>query len=166
MFSSILFFVFNSCKKEEQSCQDGVFTPGSEIQTDCGGVCPPCETGGVSTPQEFLFAVVEGEGISFTNRDLTKAGDWVLNFQNDTISVTMNFGDGDSLGARPMEITNSSALYNGVPHSLLANGTVLFTEVDNSENRLSGFFQCKFVSDQNSLDTLTVLNGDFENISW
>lgn len=166
LFVGVVFTLLSSCNKEEQSCQDGVYSPEHETQTDCGGVCPPCDTGEDPLPQEFLFANVQGEGISFSNRDLTKAGDWVLNFQNDTISVTMNFGDGDSLGARPMEITNSGAVYNGVVHSTLAEGNVLFTEIDHTENRLSGFFECKFVSDQNALDTLTVKNGDFQNIPW
>ena len=32
-----------SCKKDEQSCSDGIFTPEKEEKTDCGGVCPPCD---------------------------------------------------------------------------------------------------------------------------
>lgn len=159
-------FMLLSCNKEEQSCQDGVYSPEHETQTDCGGVCPPCDTGEDPVPQEFLYAKIEGVGNSFSNRNLTRSGDWVLNFQNDTISVTMNFGDGDSLGARSMKINNSGAIYNGEVHSTLAEGTVLFTEIDHTEDRLSGFFECKFVSDQNALDTLTVKNGDFQNIPW
>lgn len=155
-----------ACKKEEQSCQDGIFTEGSEEQTDCGGVCPPCDDGEDPAPQEFLFANVQGADLSFSNRDLTRATDWVLNFQNDTISVTMNFGDGDSLGTRSMKAVNSGAVYNGVTHSALAEGNVLFTDIDHSENRLSGFFECKFVSNQNSLDTLYIKNGDFQKIPW
>lgn len=162
----ILILLTMSCKKDEQSCQDGVFTPGSEIQTDCGGVCPPCDDEEEPPIQEFLFANIQGTGISFSNRDLSKISDWIMNFQNDSVSVTMNFGDGDSLGARPMELVNSGASFKGVPHSTLAEGMVLFTDIDNANNRLSGFFECKFVSDQNVLDTLFVTNGDFQNISW
>lgn len=160
------FLFLVACEKEEQSCQDGVFTEGSEEQTDCGGVCPPCDNGEDPAPQEFLFANVQGSGLSFSNRDLTKVSDWVLNFQNDTISVTMNFGAGDSVGTRSMKTLNSEAVYNGVSHSALAEGNVLFTDIDHIENRLSGFFECKFVSNQNSQDTLVIKNGDFQNIPW
>lgn len=162
----ILTLMITSCNKNEQSCQDGEFTPSSEEQTDCGGVCPPCDTGEDPLVQEFLFAKIGGSGVSFSNRDLIKNPDWIMNFQNDSVNVTMNFGDGDSLGARPMEILNSGATYQGVPHSTFVEGTVLFTEIDHNENRLSGFFECKFVSDQNALDTLKVINGDFQNIPW
>ncbi len=155
-----------SCKKDEQSCQDGEFSPGSEEQTDCGGVCPPCQDENDDQPIEVMLANVQGEALSFSNRELVKLPDWVLNFQNDSINVSVNFGDGDSLGARPIEVTNSSATFRGVPHSVLVEGTVLFSEINNTEQRLSGFFECKFLSDQNSLDTLIIKNGGFENIPW
>jgi hypothetical protein len=143
-----------------------VFTPGSEVQTDCGGLCPPCDDGGEPVVIESFFAKVQGTGVSFSNRDLIKNPDWIMNFQNDSVLVTINFGSGDSLGARPIEVQNSAANFQGVSHSTLAEGNVLFTEIDNTENRLSGFFECKFVSDQNVLDTLYITNGDFQNIPW
>lgn len=162
----IITLLFISCKKEEQSCQDGIYTPGSEEQTDCGGVCPPCEDGSSTTIQEFLSANVEGEDIIFSDRSLTRSTDWLLNFQNDSLSVSLNFGSGDSLGARPIEPVNSGAIYNGVTHSTLAAGTVLFSAIDHTEDRLSGYFECKFVSNENSMDTLIIKSGDFENIPW
>ncbi len=166
IFVLMLTLLFLSCNKEEQSCHDGVFTPGSEEQTDCGGLCPPCDDGEEPVIEESVFAKVQGAGISFSNRDLIKNPDWIMSFQNDSVSVIINFGAGDSLGARPLKVQNSSANFQGVSHSTLAEGNVLFTEINNVDNRLSGFFECKFVSDQNVLDTLFVTNGDFQNISW
>jgi hypothetical protein len=162
----VIMLLLVSCKKEEQSCQDGIYTAGSEEETDCGGVCPPCEDGNSPAIQEFLSANVEGEDIIFSDRSLTHSTDWVLNFQNDSLSVSLNFGSGDSLGARPIDPVNSGSVYQSTVHSNLTEGTVLFSAIDQTENRLSGYFECKFVSNENSMDTLIIKGGDFENIPW
>src|SRR5690554_6631568 len=93
VFSILLF----SCDKEEQSCSDGVFTPDKEEETDCGGVCPPCNFQ-PTIVDTYLSATVNGQLMSFSNYSLTKTPEWILTFQNDSLYFNVNFGDGDSLG--------------------------------------------------------------------
>jgi hypothetical protein len=159
--------LFVSCGKEEQSCQDGVFTPGDEIQTDCGGVCPPCnDSNNANDALEVVVATIDGVPMSFSNYTLTKNPDWILNMRNDSIDVYLNFGDGDSLGVRNLKDTLSSATMNSIGHNSIVDATVLFSQIDNAENRLSGFVECKFVSNASVNDTLRLINGTFENIPW
>src|SRR5690554_4765093 len=94
-------FLF-SCKKDEQSCSDGIFDPDKEEKTDCGGVCPPCDFE-PTVIDSFLRADINGRAISFSNYNLTKNPDWILHFQNDSLDIKVNFGSDDSLGGRPIE---------------------------------------------------------------
>mgnify|MGYP001024872570 CR=1 FL=1 len=162
-----LILILVSCGKEEQSCQDGVFAPGDEEQTDCGGVCPPCDVADNSNDElEVVVATINGIPMSFSNYALTKNPDWILNMRNDSIDVYLNFGDGDSLGVRDLKDTLSSATLNSVGHNSITDATVLLSEIDYTENRLSGFVECKFVSNVSTNDTLRLINGTFENIPW
>lgn len=159
--------VLLSCKKEEQSCSDGVFNSAKEEQTDCGGVCPPCNSSSSSHESDpYLFAEINSESVSFADFSLTKTSDWILKFQNDSITVFLNLGDGDSLGNRSIKIPNSKATYKNVDYSSLTGGKVLFSEIDHSENLLSGYFEAEFVSDIMSTDTLKITGGQFGNIGW
>lgn len=154
-----------SCKKEEQSCSDGIFTPEKETKVDCGGVCPPCDF--VPTIIDtYLTTQVNGKPVSFSNYSLSKTPDWILSFYNDSLSVKINFGSGDSLGGRPMLSTYSLGELSNVNYSTLSSGFVVFAEIDHTENLLSGFFTAKFISDVNVFDTLAITSGEFAKINW
>ncbi|MEX2483055.1 MAG: hypothetical protein WED10_00750 [Brumimicrobium sp.] len=153
-----------SCK-EEQSCSDGVFTPDKEEKLDCGGVCPPCESSEPSYTS-LVLADVNASFINFSNYELVKNPDWVLTFSNDTTNISLNFGDGDTLGGRDIFANGSGAVLNGAAYSNLADGYVLFTEINEEESRLTGYFQAKFVSNTDNNDTLRIINGDFEDVKW
>ena len=154
-----------SCKKEEQSCHDGIFTPDKEEQTDCGGVCPPC--GPVSVPDDpYLDADINSKSVSFSDFTLSKSPYWKLNFKNDSIDIQLNLGNVDTLGNRPIKAPYSKAIYKGVNYSSLAKGNVLFSEVNQTKNFLSGYFEAQFVSDILSSDTLKITGGQFERVGW
>ncbi|RYM32996.1 hypothetical protein ERX46_13170 [Brumimicrobium glaciale] len=164
MFLVFTLLIF-SCKKEEQSCSDGIFTPEKEVKTDCGGVCPPCDF--VPTVVDtYLSAKINGELISFSDYSLSKAPEWILTFQNDSLYFNVNFGDGDSLGGRPIISNYSFGTINGVNYPDLQNGTVVLAEIDNTENYLSGFFTLNFNKNGSVIDTLAVTDAQFSKINW
>lgn len=169
----LIYLVFSiaalsSCEKEEvDQCSNGVWDPG-EIGVDCGGVCPPCFP--ESSPS-LAFAEIRGEIIQFSNYELEKFDDWVLRLYNDTIDITVNIGDGDSIGVRPLKSEFSQAYVEPTHYGVLAEGLCLFKEIDVENQRLSFFFEASFGMNPNGqnynvLDSLHVLNGDFENIKW
>lgn len=166
IFGLLLMSLFFSCKDEEQSCSDGVFSPEEESELDCGGVCPPCSSTNPSPYSPILLCKVNDSSAIFSDYSLNKNPDWILSFSNDTLSVSVNFGDGDTLGARPIDPVSSGAFVNSVGYSTLINGTVLFSEINNTDTRLSGFFEAKFLSNIDPNDTLIITNGDFEDILW
>lgn len=159
---SLLLF---SCKKEKQSCSDGIFDPEKEEKTDCGGVCPPCDFQ-PTIIDTYLSTKINNVPTTFSDFSLAKTPDWILSFENDTINVKVNFGQGDSLGGRPMEVINSTAIFNSNNYSTLGKGISVFAEVNHTENYLSGFFEAKFVLDNDVNDTLKITNGEFEKIYW
>ncbi|HLV42149.1 MAG TPA: hypothetical protein VKY37_07715 [Brumimicrobium sp.] len=154
-----------SCKKEEQSCSDGIFTPGKEEKLDCGGVCPPCDF--VPTPVDtYLSTKINDVPTSFSTFSLEKSPDWILSFENDTLNIKLNFGQGDSLDGRPIQSIGSNAIFNTVNYSYINEGFTVFSEVNHTENYLSGYFNAKFVSDNDIYDTLKITNGEFQKINW
>lgn len=153
-----------SCKKEEQSCSDGIFSPEHEVGTDCGGVCPPCYSND-PVVQSYLAARIDSVDMSFSNYNLERNPDWVLTFINDSLTVSLNFGDGDSLGARGIKPVGSGAYKNGVSYNFI-DGIVLFSEIDHAEDRLSGFFEAQLLSSVDVYDTMKITQGDFEKIKW
>jgi hypothetical protein len=155
-----------SCKEEEQSCSDGVFTPDKEHELDCGGVCPPCPSTNPNPYSPILLCKINDSATIFQDYSLNKTPEWILNFSNDSIVASLNFGAGDSLGARSITVTNSGATLNFDAYSTLVSGTVLFSEINHTDNRLSGFFEAKFLSNTDPNDTLILTNGDFEDIAW
>ncbi|HZH86918.1 MAG TPA: hypothetical protein VFD77_06350 [Brumimicrobium sp.] len=158
-------FLFFSCKKDEQSCTDGIFTPEKETKMDCGGVCPPCDFQ-PTVIASYLSTVINGESVSFSNYSLVKSPDWILTFENDSLFFNVNFGSGDSLGGRPITPTYSIAKFNMIDYSTFASGTVVFADVNHTKNELSGYFNAKFISDNDVYDTLVVKSGEFSNIKW
>ena len=161
----VVSFLILSCKKNEQSCDDGVFTPEKEEKVDCGGVCPPCNVPSNIDPS-YVSVDVNSISTSFGDYGINKTTDWILQFQNDSIFVFLNFGDGDSLGNRSIKVPNSKAVFNNVNYSTLTVGNVLFSEINHADNQLSGYFEAQFVSDIVSTDTLKLTGGQFEKVGW
>src|SRR5690554_5784154 len=127
----LLICLFFSCKKEEQSCTDGIFTPEKEIKTDCGGVCPPCDFR-PTVIESSLSTKINGESVAFGKFALKKTPNWILSFSNDSIAVQVNLGDGDSLGGRAIKETNSTASYLSKNYTDLDTGIVVFSEINHS----------------------------------
>jgi len=162
----MLFILFLlSCKKDEQSCSDGVFTPEKEDKVDCGGVCPPCD----QTPPQvspFLNGDVNGENMSFAIYSLSKSPEFIFQFENDSIHVQLNFGADESLGSHLILATNTTAIYNGTTYSTFDSGNVVFSEVNQTAQHLSGYFQVKLVSNVIVTDTLIITSAEFQQINW
>ncbi len=163
----LLVFLY-ACDKEEviDTCQDGIFTPGEE-GVDCGGPCPPCE----EEISSLAFATINGFETRFDDYSIEKFDDWVIRIFNDTIDITLNLGNGDSLGLRPMKPLFSKAQLFNKNFSQLAQGRTVFMEIDHDEQRLSFYCDAKFTLDPsgpnfNPLDTLFITQGDFANIPW
>jgi hypothetical protein len=164
-----LLFALSACNKDEEvnTCEDGLLSPGEE-GVDCGGPCPPCPE---PTPTPFAYAKINDAETQFSNYTLEKYDDWVLNFKNDTIDITINLGDGDSLGARPLKTQFSQGKLYGLTYDVLSQGQSLITNIDHDKKTMSFFFQARFTIDPDSpnynvFDTLFVREGDFENIPW
>jgi hypothetical protein len=165
---TIVLFCF-ACNKEEEidTCKDGLLSPGEE-GVDCGGPCPPCPD---PLPTPFAFASINGTGIQFGNYTLEKMDDWVINFQNDTVNITLNLGNGDSLGLRPLKVQFSKGKFYSTSYDVLSDGKSLFTNINENEKTLSFFLEADLTIDPDSplfnpLDTLKIRSGDFENIPW
>ena len=169
LYILMFFLVFVSCNKEEDTntCEDGLLSPG-ELGVDCGGPCPPCPD---PLPTPFAYAKINGSETQFSNYTLEKYDDWVLNFKNDTIDITINLGDGDSLGVRPLKSQFSKGTFYSLTYDILSSGISLFTNINHQNNTLSLYFEAKFTLDPNSpnfnsMDSLFISEGDFENIPW
>ncbi|HTO38690.1 MAG TPA: hypothetical protein VL021_09725 [Brumimicrobium sp.] len=158
------FLFLTSCKKEEQSCHDGIFDPEKEEKTDCGGVCPPCDFVPTAV-DEFVQVKVNGKFVSFTDYTLTKNPNWNLRFKNDSLDIRLNLTEGDSLGGRPIEQAQSTSTYAFKDYPTLYSGMVVLSDINHVENELSGYFQAKFVAN-NGFDTLFLTNGEFAKIPW
>lgn len=157
-------FLF-ACKKNEQSCSDGIFDPEYEEETDCGGVCPPCNY--TPTPMDqLIIAKLNGKEFSFSEHNLVKNPNWILHFENDTIDIKLNFGDGDSLGVRPINQVNTSVSINSKNYTDLVDGKVLFADIDHQESKLSGYFDAILVNEYQMYDTLHITIGEFHNLKW
>jgi hypothetical protein len=165
-FVVILFFLV-ACKKEEEgTCFDGELSTG-EVSIDCGGVCPPCNND--NSPVEIFLVTINGSPMQFSQRNLIDSPNWIMNFSNDTLDVTLNFGNGTEPGAYQIEQLNSEATMNGKFYDFLHSGLVVLSNIDTVNNRLSGFFEAKLVgyfSDSLLVDTLKITNGDFESIPY
>lgn len=159
---SIISLVFTSCKKDEPEvdpCTDGFLSVGEE-GIDCGGACAPCAEEIVP----LATGSVNGADILFAFKNLSKPDNWYFNFGNDSLNVILNFGDGDSLGTRPIQTIGNSATFNSQSYSTFLGGTVVFAEIDHTNQRLSGFFEAEFM--ENVGDTLKIEDAEFSNINW
>lgn len=157
-----IFLLFLACKKEEEvdTCSDGFLTPG-ETQIDCGGSCKPCEPEIYSSSK----AVFDNTLVSFPNYSIDLAGDYIFTTSNDSLSVQLNFGDGDTLGGRAITPgIYSNARLNGVDYPTLTEGTVVITAINVQEGLMSGYYQAKLF--RAVFDTLIFTGGEFSNIPF
>lgn len=157
-----IFTFFIACKKEDEkdTCTDGFLTPG-ETQIDCGGPCKPCDEQIYSSSR----AVFKNTFITFPNYAIDNVGDFVFSTSNDSLSLQLNFGDGDTLGGRP--ITSgfySKASLNGVSYPTLTEGTVVITAINFQDSLMSGYYQAKLF--RAIFDTLIFTGGEFSNIPF
>ena len=163
----VMFTLLLACKKEKEgTCFDGELSTG-EHEVDCGGVCPPCNND--NSPVEIFLVTINGTPMQFSQRTLVSSPSWIMNFTNDTLNVTLNFGNGMEPGAYPIEQLYSEATMNGDVYDFLHDGLVVLSEIDTVNNRLSGFFEAKLVgyfADSLLVDTLKITNGDFEFIPY
>lgn len=165
------FLTFLACKEEEviDKCKDGYLSPGEE-QIDCGGDCDPC------LPEEeivYSFAKVDDVQWDFNNAYVVFNNDYyyIADYENDTLKIEMqfNFGNGDSLGARPMKPLNNFVKVTDKQAAtvddfdVLGNGSVIFSKLDFGNERISGFFQAKLAQGFN--DTIKITGGQFENLT-
>lgn len=163
----MIVIVLFSCKKEEEgSCFDGVISAG-ELTADCGGVCPPCAID--NSPTDFFIVAVNGVQMQFSERTLVSSPSWIMNFSNDTLDVTLNFGNGAEPGSYAIEQPFTQATMNEKDFNFLHEGLVVLAEIDSFNNRLTGFFEAKLVwysTDSLLVDTLRISNGNFESIPY
>lgn len=164
------FLLFTACSKDEEeidTCNDGFLSPGEE-GIDCGGPCPPCEE---SDPVPMAYAEVNGQEIYFSNYFLERLDNWMLTFQNDSLVFRLNLGDEDTLGLRPIKEEGSFGETELNKYEVLAEGDVLFANINHDTKTISLFFNAKFTIDEespnySSLDTLFVREANFKYIQW
>lgn len=151
------------CNKEEEPtinpCLNGQLDPG-ETAIDCGGTCGACpET-------EFPYAGFTADGATFTasTKQLTYNNGWILSVTADSISLQLDLGNNGSVGTYTMPAAGSTAQVDGVNYPTLASGTYSISAHNLSTEKLSGFFQGKFVRVPG--DTLYITNGFFEFLPY
>jgi len=152
-----------ACNKEEDPvinpCMNGQLDPG-ETAIDCGGTCGNCPD------PEFPYA-----GFSYNNvatiastKQLTYNNGWKLLVTNDSISVQVNLGNDGSIGTDTMSPSGCHASFNGLSYPTLAFGIYSISGHNTTTQKLSGFFQGKFV--RAAGDTLFITNGFFEYLPY
>jgi hypothetical protein len=152
-----------ACKKDEEPtinpCMNGQLDPG-ETAIDCGGTCGDCpET-------EFPYAAFDANGDALTAsiKQLTYNNGWRLNLTADSISLQLNLGNNGSVGTYTMPAAGSFAQVDGLNYPTLASGTYSISAHNLASEKLSGFFQAKFVRIPG--DTLYIANGVFEFLPY
>lgn len=153
-----------ACKKDEDPeinpCMNGQLDAG-ETAIDCGGTCGPCP----STEYPDAGYMANGDLVSPEDQILAyTSGNWNMLLQNDTAAVSVNLGNTGAVGTFPINPSGSYASLNGVNYPTLASGTYSISEHNTSTDKMSGFFQGKFVRVPG--DTLYITNGFFEYLPY
>jgi hypothetical protein len=153
-----------ACNKEEEPvinpCMNGQLDPG-ETSIDCGGTCGPCPD------PEYPSAGFSFNGISTSasTKQLTYTNDWKLYVANDSVSVQVNLGNEGVIGTdTTMSASGCYAYLNGVSYPTLVSGIYSITSHNVSTQKLSGFFQAKFVRVPG--DTLFITDGYFNYLPY
>lgn len=152
-----------ACNKEEDPvinpCMNGQLDPG-ETAMDCGGTCGDCPDA------EFPYAgfSYNGNATTASTKQLTYNNGWTLTVSDDTVSVQVNLGNDGSVGTYTMAAAGSFASYNGLNYPTLVDGIFSISGHNPATEKLSGFFQGKFV--RMAGDTLYITNGFFEYLPY
>ncbi|ASS49158.1 MAG: hypothetical protein A3D31_04480 [Candidatus Fluviicola riflensis] len=152
-----------ACNKEEDPvinpCMNGQLDPG-ETAIDCGGTCGDCPDA------EFPYAGFSYNGMATTasTKQLTYNNGWNLAISGDTVSMQLNLGNDGSVGTYTMSASGSFASYNGLNYPTLVDGVYSISGHNPATQKLSGFFQGKFV--RVAGDTLYITNGFFEYLPY
>lgn len=155
--------VVAACKKDEDPtinpCMNGQLDPG-ETAIDCGGNCGDCPD------TEFPYAgfSVNGHAVTASTRQLTYNNGWSLYLASDSVAVQLNLGNDGSVGTYTMNPTGCSASLDGIAYPTLHSGVYSISGHNLATQKLSGFFQGKFVRAAN--DTLYITNGFFEYLPY
>ena len=152
-----------ACNKEEDPeinpCMNGQLDPG-ETAIDCGGNCGDCPD------PEFPYAGFSFNGTATiaSDKDLIYNNCWKLAVSNDSVSVQVNLGNDGSVGTYTMSASGSFASYDGLNYPTLVDGVYSISGHNPATQKLSGFFQGKFVRIPG--DTLFITNGFFEYLPY
>lgn len=152
-----------SCKKDEEPsidpCLNGQLDAG-ETAIDCGGSCGPCP----STEYPYAGFTVNGTALIASSKQLTYNNGWTLNLTADSVTLQLNIGNDGSVGTYTMSPSGSMASLDGVNYNTLASGIYSISAHNPATEKLSGFFQGKFVRVPG--DTLYITNGFFEYLPY
>lgn len=151
-----------ACKKKDPEidpCLNGQLDAG-ETAVDCGGSCAPCP----QTDYPHAGFTANGTARSASIHDLTYNNGWQLHAGTDSISLILNLGNDGTVGTYQMSPSGSSAVYNGTAYPTLATGIYSISEHNQTDEKLSGYFQGKFVRVPG--DTLYITNGYFEYLPY
>jgi len=145
--------------KEINTCLNGQHDPG-ETAVDCGGTCGACPQTEVPT----AGFQINGDPVSAVTKTLTYTNGWSLYLATDTITLQLNLGNTAAVGTYPMPASGSFASMDGVNYPTLASGIYSISSLNTTDEKMSGFFQGKFVRVPG--DTLYITNGYFNHLAY
>jgi hypothetical protein len=151
-----------ACKEDEikiNPCLNGQIDAG-ETAIDCGGTCGDCPQTEIPT----AGFQANGDQITIGTKQLTYNNGWTLSLVTDTITLQLNLGSNPAVGMYPMPAGGSIANVDGVNYPTLASGSYSITSHNTTTEKMSGFFQGKFVRVPG--DTLYITNGYFNHLAY
>jgi hypothetical protein len=107
---------------------------------------------------------VNGTAIIASSKQLTYTNGWILNLTTDSVTLQLNLGNNGSVGTYTMNPSGSASSLDGVNYNTLASGIYSISANNTATEKLSGFFQGKFVRVPG--DTLYITNGFFEYLPY
>jgi hypothetical protein len=152
-----------ACKKDEDPvinpCLNGQLDPG-ETAIDCGGTCGACP----ETEVPSAGFVANGAAVTASIKQLTYNNGWTLNLTTDSLTLQLNLGNNGAVGTYTMSPGGSTSSLDGVNYPTLASGVYSISAHNMTTEKLSGFFQGKFVRIPG--DTLYITNGYFQHLPY
>jgi hypothetical protein len=153
----------SACKEEKPTinpCMNGVLDAG-ETAIDCGGSCGSCP----NAEYPSMFAQFNGISQQVIDKSLVHENDeWLLSgsIHQDTLQFQLNFGSNGAVGLYPLTAVHTTCTYQGNSYTF-AGGFGAISAHNLTSHKLSGHFQAKF---GRNLDTIRIMNGDFEFLSY
>lgn len=161
VFTGLL--VITACNKEEEPtinpCMNGQLDAG-ETAIDCGGNCGPCP----ETEYPYAGFTINGHAVTASTKQLSYNNGWSLYLATDSVTLQLNLGNDGSVGTYTMNSSGSTGSLDGVTYPTLHSGVYSISGHNLATEKLSGFFQGKFVRAAN--DTLFITNGFFEFLPY